>query len=344
MDTNQHPSRPTSARPPGVPSRRVVGALVVCSLALGVLIGASIAPAPPSSLASEGSTLLSRMLALLAAEGGPRPTVSATPEPAASASASSNAPTVTPAALRGAAERSQTAPAVAQTTPGPASRGERPSKESTGSGKSVSSEKKPRRLPPISHVWLVVVNGTGFSAIAATPSDYPYLTGTLLKQGILLKSYSAIEAYELAGDAVLLTGGIGQSVSTISQPVEEPQPKRPIGQPKPERPAGESQPAGEAQPAGASPPAAEPAEGADAFLQRAVAPILASSAYRERGLVVVTFGSAAQEQGLGLTMLGSTPSPAGALLLSPTLKASGHSPETFDSLAPRQSLEAIFAA
>jgi hypothetical protein len=45
---------------------------------------------------------------------------------------------------------------------------------------------------------------------------------------------------------------------------------------------------------------------------------------------------------MGLTTLGSTP-PAGALLLSPTLKAGGHSSEAFDSLAPRQSLEAVFA-
>jgi hypothetical protein len=279
----------------------VVGALVACALALGVLAGASIAPAPPSSLASEDSAVVTRLLALLAAGDGARPT---TTTPAAAVPASP-APAST-----GTAAKPASAPAIAATTPSPATPDESSPAESSGSERSSSGEKKPVRLPPISHVWLVVLSGTGFSAVSTAAAAYPYLSGTLLEQGDLLERYSAIEAYELAGDAALLTGSVGESVSTISQP------------------------------------AGEPALSADAFLQRAVAPILASSAYGEKGLVVVTFGSTAQEGDpptLSLTTLGATP-PAGALLLSPELKGGRHSPEAFNSLAPRQSLEAIFAA
>lgn len=299
MHTDQRPPQPTNARPPGVPSRRAVGALVTCALALGLAAGASIAPAPPSSLASD-STIVTRLLALLAAEGSDsraaptNATTTTTPTPAAT--------TAAPPAAKPAPK-----PAVATTTTSPTTPAENSPTENTGSEKSSSGEKKVIRLTPISHVWLVVLSGGGFSAVTTAPTTYPYLSGTLQKQGTLLEHYSAIEAYELAGDAVLLTGGVGESVSTISQP------------------------------------AGEPTETADAFARRAVAPILASSAYAEHGLIVVTFGSSAQEQGLNLTTLGATP-PAGALLLSPTLKAGGHNSESFNSLAPRQSLEAIFAA
>lgn len=271
---------------------------MACALALGVLAGASIAPAPPGSLASD-STILTRLLALLAA-GGDEPRAAPTALPATSAPAPT--PTATPAAKPAAS-----APAATASTPSASPPTENPLTENSGSEKSSSGEKKAIRLTPISHVWLVVLSGSDFSAVTSAPDSYPYLSGTLLKQGTLLERYSAIEAYELAGDAALLTGGVGESVSTLSQP------------------------------------AGEPAQTADAFLQRAVAPILSSSAYAEHGLIVVTFGSAAQEQGLSLTTLGATP-PAGALLLSPTLKAGGHNTEAFNSLAPRQSLEAIFAA
>jgi hypothetical protein len=314
----------------------VAGALVAGALALGLLAGASIAPAPPSSLASD-SNVLTRLLALLASQGsGSRstaapvaPSAAAAPVPAAS----------TPAAKPAASATLPATPNAKAPGEGSLSESSAPSGSEEGAG-----EKKPVRLPPISHVWLVVLDGAGFAQATATPAGYPYLTGQLLKDGMLLERYSAIEAYELAGDVALLTGGIGESVSTISQQ---------CGPAAGGTQASASQPSGTTELQAGSvttstcasdSPAGEQAE-ADAFLQRAVTPILSSSAYRERDLIVITFGSAAQEQdppALSLTTLGASP-PGGALLLSPTLKAGGHSSETFNSLAPRKSLEAIFA-
>jgi hypothetical protein len=286
---------------------------VAGALTLGALAGALIAPAPPSSLASD-STVVTRLLALLAAEGaGSRAAV-----PAPTAATPATAPTGSARALAGHARAAARALATSTVATGAGtaapSEGSSAERSAPAGAEESSGEKKPARLPPISHVWLVVLGGTGFAATTTAAAGYPYLTGTLLRQGTLLERYSAIEAYELAGDAALLTGGVGESVSTISQPS-----------------AATPSPAGNGQ-----------AE-TDAFLQRAVAPILASTAYGERGLVVITFGQAAQEQSLSETTLGATP-PAGALLLSPALKAGAHSSEAFDSLAPRKSLEAIFAA
>jgi hypothetical protein len=331
MHTDPRPSRPTRARPPGVPSRRVAGALVAGALTLGLLAGALIAPAPPSSLAS-GSNVLTRLLALLASQGGGSRSNAA---PAAQAMASTNAPAASATAAKPA---SATAPAgPSSTAPGEGSPSESPAPSGAEEG---TGEKKPVRLPPVSHVWLVVLSGSGFAQASAAPAGYPYLTGQLLKDGTLLERYSAIEAYELSGDVALLTGGIGQSLSTISQPCG---PAASTGQP-----SGTTGPEAGSVTAGAcanTNPVGGQTE-ADAFLQHAVAAILSSSAYREDGLVAITFGSAAQEMGppaLSLMTLAATP-PAGALLLSPRLKARGHSSEAFNSLAPRKSLEAIFAA
>jgi len=305
----------------------VVGALVTGALALGLLAGAMIAPAPPSSLAS-GSNVLTRLLALLASQGSGSHSNAA---PAAPSAVGATAPAGnTPAAKAAAgspASPSPTAPSEGSTSDSAAPSG---TEEST-------SEKKPMHLPPISHVWLVVLSSGGLTQASATTADYPYLTGRLLRDGMLLERYSAIEAYELSGDVALLTGGIGESVNTVSQPCGS------AG--SADQPSGTTGPVAGSVTAGAcanTDPAGGQAE-ADAFLQRALAPILSGSAYREGGLVAITFGSAAQEQGLNLTTLGAIP-PAGALLLSPALKAGGHSSETFNSLAPRKSLEAIFAA
>jgi len=304
---------------------------VAGALATGILAGALIAPAPPASLASD-SSVVTRLLALLAVQASDANASPAAPTPAAATSAASE-PTASAPAAKPATKASAPATPSAAPTESPHPEGPADSKEEGG------GESKPVRLPPISHVWLVVLSGTGFAAATATPAGYPYLTGTLAGQGTLLERYTAIEAYELAGDAALLTGAVGESVNTISQACD----------PATSQPSGAASPGAGSAPVGVcagTSPAAPSAGGqteADSFLQRAVAPILASSAYREGGLIVVTFGSAAQEQSLSLTTL-SAGSPAGALLLSPTLKAGGHSPEAFDSLAPRKSLEAIFAA
>ncbi len=332
-----NPQRP-SGRPPGVPSRRAVGALVAGALGIGLLAGASLAPAPPSSLASS-STVVTRLLALLAADGGARSAAAAYPAPTPAVAATPAAGTDASKTRTGADAGAEGA-SSSSTEAGPSAPGENASSEGAPSkGGKSPSEHKAVRLPPISHVWLVVLDAPGLTQAVSDPTGYPYLTGQLLKAGTQLERYSAIEAYELAGDAALLTGGVGESLSTISQPCAATSGAPSVG-------SATGIPASSAPGACRGPAAADGQSEADAFLQRAVAPILASSAYGERGLVAIAFGGAAQEPGppaLSETTLASSPA-SGALLLSPTLKAAGHDSEAFDSLAPRQSLETIFAA
>lgn len=322
MQTDRHPPQPTGVRAPGVPSRRVLGALVAGALAIGVLAGASLAPAPPSSLAG-GSTVVTRLLALLAAQAqeGAHASAPPTSAPLATSAIATSARPAKPA--------SRASSEASSASSSPTEAGENTSSESSTPAGSGKGEKKPVKLPPISHVWLIVLSGPGFADASAQPADYPYLAGQLLGQGTLLERYSAIEGYELAGDAALLTGAVGESVSTISEP-------------------GCQAPASSGGPTDTGTTGAAPCPGntgaqteADSFLQRVLTPILTSSAYAEHGLILITFGNASQEAGLSATTLAAQP-PTGALLLSPALKADRHSSEAFNSLAPRESLEAIF--
>ncbi len=193
---------------------------------------------------------------------------------------------------------------------------------SQGSGEGEGSTSgKPIKLPPIQHVWLIVVGGSTLAAAAAEPTSYPYLAGQLIKQGTLLKSYSALDAYELAGDAALLPGGVGASLNVISEP---------------ECSATTQATTQCAQ--GTQPSASE----TEAFLQQVVGPIAASPAYREEGLIVITVASASSGGGMPATTLALQPA-AGALLLSPLLGGHAQSSSPFDLLSPRTSLETIFA-
>jgi hypothetical protein len=310
-----------------MPSRRVLGALVAAVFAIGLLAGAALGPAPEGSLA-DSSTIVQRVIALLAArgEGGSQ----------ASAPTTSGASTATGASATlgaGAAPTSKAKPgfqpaanrAATPSSPESSSAGESAAgsehASSGGPNKGESGASRPARLPPIQHVWLIMLGGSTIADAETTPTGYPYLVGQLVKQGALLRSYSALDAYELAGDATLLPGGVGASLSVIQEPGCE----------------GAAAGGAGSCPQGAQ---ASPAE-ADQFLQGTVGPILSSPTYRENGLIVITFVSAQASAGASASTLSLQPV-AGALLLSPLLRGGTGSTSTFDSLSPRTSLANIF--
>jgi hypothetical protein len=314
-----------------MPSRRVLGALVAAVFAIGLLAGAALGPAPEGSLA-DSSTIVQRVIALLAArgEGGSQasaPTTSGT-STATGASATLGAgaaptskakPGSQPAANRAATPSSPESSSAGESAAG----SEHAS--SGGPNKGESGPSRPARLPPIQHVWLIMLGGSTIAGAETTPTGYPYLVGQLVKQGALLRSYSALDAYELAGDATLLPGGVGASLSVIQEPGCE------------GAPAGAGAGGAGSCPQGAQ---ASPAE-ADQFLQGTVGPILSSPTYRENGLIVITFVSAQASAGASASTLALQPV-AGALLLSPLLRGGAAGTSTFNSLSPRTSLANIF--
>ena len=57
---------------------------------------------------------------------------------------------------------------------------------------SAGKTKRAYQLPPIKHVFLIVLENESYSSTFGDPSAFPYLAGTLVKRGVLLRNYYAI--------------------------------------------------------------------------------------------------------------------------------------------------------
>ena len=333
------PQAPALSYPPAIP-RRLIGVLLAVALTGGIVTGAVLGPAsagPPTS----DSPIVQRALALLAARELSASRLSA--EPAAAPSTDSGTVTESAPAHGGKSTHAGASRAVAPSSPLNEAAASGPSSSEAPSPRGGASEpekavRKPIRLPPVQHVWLIVLSGSTLADATAAPTDYPYLAGQLVKQGTLLGSYTALDGYELAGDAALLPGGIGARLSVISEPGCDT--SGAAGAPTaPGAPtaAGVTASAGAPCTEGAPAPPSE----VDAFLKGVAGPILSSPGYREDGLIVITFGLASNGAEGPATTVALQPT-AGVLLLSPLLPGGHQSSTPFDALAPRQSMETIF--
>jgi hypothetical protein len=350
-------------------------------LAAGIALGALIGPGPATSLASgTRAAAIARVLALLALEdgasagngpllasGAAHPHGEASRSTATHASGAGNASGAGVAGAGASATGSETVPSGSSnssTAPasGAPSRTPKATQPSTGGGE---TEAKPKPLPPVAQVWLIVLPyGQSFTNSLGQPTAAPYLAGQLLGQGTLLSAYSSLAGSQLAGAATLLSGQEAASVSVLSPPACA----------STTGTQGAAGTAGTQVTSGTVPcPSGEPAglQGADAFVREAVAQITASAEYREHGLIAITF---AEGSGSGATTLpaagsptASTPAsgspagvaypagtlantltaagaPAGVLLLSPFLRHPGKRlTSAFNALAPRKSLEEVLA-
>ncbi len=383
---------PPLPHPPGkhLPSRRASVILVTLTLAAGVVLGTLIGPGPASSLASEArAAAVARVVALLAlgqhtGAGSQLPLSaraghSAAGTPHTAQATSANKAAIASASGHGSASGGQSETGLSTSS----SPGRSPSSSSLSPTKSKSppagsGEAKPVRLPPIAHVWLIVLPyGQSFANTLGQPSSAPYLTGQLVGKGTLLSGYSSLAASELAGSATLLSGQTAASVSTIAPPCAGTQGAAGATGSAPSTTAAGAAPASpSATPCAASEPAG--AQAADDFLREVVPQITASAEYKEGGLIAITFAAAdadgstptagsstagAPTAGLptaGVPAAGLPTAPAiaypagtrsstltaagspGALLLSPFLRRPGaRLASAFNSLAPRKSLEEL---
>jgi hypothetical protein len=394
------PSPPLPPHAPKLPSRGVSAILTALMLAAGIALGVLIGPSPAVSLASTSrAAVVGRVLALLAlgegAGGGDGLLLSAgashTSSTAAPPPAPSSAGNATAVGGSGQGEAGGAA-AGRRGGGGAASNSSSHSSTSSSSPTSSSSESSasPTRsttpaagggrgektkpttpLPPIAHVWLIVLPyGTSVTNTLGQSAAAPYLDGQLAEKGTVLSDYTSLAAGQLAGAATLLSGQLAAGVSTISPP--------PCA-----TAAEQGATAGQGTDTGQSTdmpcPSGEPAgvEAADAFVEAVVPKIVASATYREHGLIVITFAPASPQaasagtastpspgasstEGTGSEGAGSevvypagsltstltaAGAPTGALVLSPFLRhAGGRVSSAFNSLAPRVSLEGLFQA
>jgi hypothetical protein len=160
-----------------MPSPRAAAVAVLGLLAFGVVVG--------SSVATQSSATAPIVVAVSPS----------TPAAASPAAAASTAPSTTPAA---------TPPAPAQQTvavvPKPSVTTTTPSTGATGPTGTAS------QLPPIKHVFLIVLSEHGYDAAFGASSQAPYLANTLTKQGELVANYYAVASGALANGIALISG------------------------------------------------------------------------------------------------------------------------------------------
>jgi hypothetical protein len=192
--------------------------MAAAMLALGVAVGAAIGPAPAPSLASSAqsrflaSTLIPLIARTSAAKRAAAAALSTPPSASLTPSGASAHPTPkashrlpltrrspTPTPKPSATSETPEASSPSATEPGSSTPGKTPSKPK-------QEPKTPTKPPPITHVWLIVLDQQSFTNVLSQRAAAPYLTKQLLPQGTLLSGYSLVAHSELANDVALLSG------------------------------------------------------------------------------------------------------------------------------------------
>jgi len=195
-----------------LPAPRISALLVLVFLGFGVLLGdvasspvtatlaasvrpaTTIVPAPPSTTATAPASPPSSSSSSepASSEETPRPSAAGPSKPT-TAKGSSGAAT-TPASSAGGGE------------------GESSSSESAGSGSSVSGSSgssaggAASKLPPVKHVFVIMLSDQPFAAVFGPTSTAHYVSRTLEARGELLVRYDAVAHEQLANGIALLSG------------------------------------------------------------------------------------------------------------------------------------------
>jgi hypothetical protein len=165
-----------------MPEPRTAAVAVMCLLAFGVLLGGLTGPAAQSAG-------IAPIVLYTSAEAPPAPS----PPPVETAAV----PVEAPAAVASAAPEAAlpAAPAPAEAAPPPAPKPKAPLE--------LPEE---LALPPIQHVFLIVLGDSGFESAFGEASPAPYLAKTLRANGELLSNYYAVTQGDLANEIALISG------------------------------------------------------------------------------------------------------------------------------------------
>jgi phosphatidylinositol-3-phosphatase len=181
-----------------VPSAWAIAVAVLGLLAFGVVVGRLVSPAQQdvTTLLADSPRTAAAATSGIAPGAKPPPIgAEATPEGGAAAEP----------------EESLLAQQGTQAAKAPASKGGKSSKvEGAGGGKGGSAPAATplpaTALPPVKHVFLIVLSDEGSGAAFGAGSGAAYLAKTLRRQGELLSNYYAVAGGELANEIALISG------------------------------------------------------------------------------------------------------------------------------------------
>lgn len=182
------------------PSRRVSALLVLAFLGFGVLLGNVASSRVEDSLAASAGQHFKLLLpaASAAATAAPESSTASTEPPEAGVEPTPEAAeTVEPSSAP-----AQTTPAARTDAGGGSQRG------AGGDGKSTvpAADAPATKLPPIKHVFVIMLSNEPYASVFGPASSAPYLTRTLERRGELLVRYYAVAHEQLANGIALLSG------------------------------------------------------------------------------------------------------------------------------------------
>jgi phosphatidylinositol-3-phosphatase len=191
------PPRPAATRSRwargSTPQPRAVAVAVMGMLAFGVIAGSLVGGGSVESLAAAPVLLAVSPPSHATSAAAPAPTPAATVPNGGGGGGGGGGEGASPAAAPAATQP----PARTVTLPAPAS-------PTPGGGDSSSSGLL--SLPPIKHVFLIVLSDQGFNQTFGSSSDAAYLARTLPRQGELLENYYAVAGGSLANEIALISG------------------------------------------------------------------------------------------------------------------------------------------
>ena len=121
----------------------------------------------------------------------------------------------TTAAPAAGTEAAPLVPATASSVPSPPAPVEEPAPEAPAEPTAPVELPEAEELPPVKHVFLIVLGENGYEEAFGATSPAPYLAKTLREQGELLPNYYAVTKGDLANQIALLSGQ-GPTVETAA--------------------------------------------------------------------------------------------------------------------------------
>jgi hypothetical protein len=193
-----------------LPAPRISALLVLVFLGFGALLGKAASSPVGGTLASARSPL-KVIIPPTNASAGSAPTAESGSEAASSATAevSTPPPEAEPAATPTPAATPSKTTVAANTKP--------PPKANAGNGESgkPAAGSPATKLPPIKHVFVVMLSDESYASVFGPSSAAPYVAQTLEHQGELLTRYDGVAHEELANEIALLSGQ-GPTVETVA--------------------------------------------------------------------------------------------------------------------------------
>ncbi|HEX3510931.1 MAG TPA: alkaline phosphatase family protein [Solirubrobacteraceae bacterium] len=201
--TPRSPAAPSrwSRRIPGLPSPAISGALVAAFLGFGVLLGAA-AASPPAHRNTPARLSVVLPPAAAAAATSPGGSSAEASGSGAEAPAAEAEATPAPSASTGKAASGKATTGSSGASPGA---GESAG-EGEGGGSGAAGSAPAKKLPPIKHVFVIMLSDEPYAQAFGPLSSSQYLSSTLLHQGELLTRYDAVAHEELANGIALLSG------------------------------------------------------------------------------------------------------------------------------------------